>query len=344
MSIYPRTPRNFAQATMISAARLSAARPTTPTPTPTPTVQIPNAPSAPSLAHGSGSDLAVTWAAPAVDSAHDAATWFTLRFSPSGANAWTTASNVTSPYELTGLTAGAAYDVQVQGVDDAGAGAWSASGTLTTATASGAAVPNAPSISSAAPPPDGTTSKLTVAWTAPTVDGTHSAATGYNLRYSPSGAGTWTTVSGINSRYSITGLSGAAAIDVQVQAINASANVSAWSSFATGTTWGVAVAPGNLAVATAQVHGANVAPSGGANITATPAPTAVAGAAFAWSASASVLPTANLIATAADGQTNGWGQYISAPATAGTYYLWMLAQNAGGTTIGALVSSAITVS
>ena len=55
-----------------------------------------------------------------------------------------------------------------------------------------------------------------------------------------------------------------------------------------------------------------------------------------------MLPTANLIATAADGQTNGWGQYMNAPATAGTFYLWMLAQNAGGTTIGALVSSAIT--
>ena len=105
-----------------------------------------------------------------------------------------------------------------------------------------------------------------------------------------------------------------------------------------------AVAPGNLTVATAQVHGANVAPSGGANIIATPAPTAVASAVLAWSASPSATPTTNLVATSSDGQTNGWGQYISAPATAGTYYLWMLAQNAGGTTIGALVSSAITVS
>jgi hypothetical protein len=227
-------------------------------------------------------------------------------------------------------------------VNDAGVGAWSASGTLTTA--AGAAGPNAPSISSAAPPPDGTTSKLTIVWTAPTVDGTHSAATGYKLRYSPSGTGTWTTASGVSSPYSITGLSGAAAIDVEVQAIDASASVSAWSSIATGTTWGAAVAPGNLTVTTAQVHGANVAPSGGANMTAVPAPTAVAGAVFAWSPSSSVLPTTNLVATAADGQTNGWGQYISAPATAGTYYLWMLAQNAGGTTIGALVSSAITVS
>ena len=60
--------------------------------------------------------------------------------------------------------------------------------------------------------------------------------------------------------------------------------------------------------------------------------------------SAAALPTTNLIAAGADGQTNGWGQWFSAPATSGTYYLWMLAQGAGEATIGALVTSAITVS
>ena len=345
MPIYQRTPGNRSQATMIPAARLNAATPSPPPPPPppppTPAIQVPNAPAAPSLAHGSGSDLAVTWAAPAVDSVHSAATGFNLRFSPSGANTWTPATNVTSPYELSGLTAGAAYDIQVQGVNIAGGGAWSTSSTLAT---SGGGVPNAPSISSVGPPPDGTTSKLTVVWTAPTVDGTHPAATGYNLRYGPSGAGTWTTVASVSSPFSITGLSGAAAIDVEVQAVNASATPSAWSAITTGTTWGATVAPGSLTVATAQVHGTSVAPGGGANLTATPAPTAVAGAAFAWSASSSVLPTINLVVATSDGQTNGWGQYFNAPATAGTYYLWMLAQNAGGATIGALVSSAVTVS
>jgi len=68
------------------------------------------------------------------------------------------------------------------------------------------------------------------------------------------------------------------------------------------------------------------------------------GAVFAWSVSSSILPTSNLIAAAPDGQTNGWGQYFTAPATAGTYYLWMLAQGSEGEAIGALVSSAITVS
>jgi hypothetical protein len=79
-------------------------------------------------------------------------------------------------------------------------------------------------------------------------------------------------------------------------------------------------------------------------MTAVAAPTAVTGTAFAWSTSASTIPTSGLIAAAGDGQTNGWAQYFNAPATAGTYYLWMLAQGSGAVTTGALVTSAITVS
>jgi hypothetical protein len=69
----------------------------------------------------------------------------------------------------------------------------------------------------------------------------------------------------------------------------------------------------------------------------------VTGGAFVWSTNQSTLPTSGLIAAPADGQTNGWGQYFSAPATPGTYYLWLLAQGAGGVTTGALVTGAITV-
>jgi hypothetical protein len=79
-------------------------------------------------------------------------------------------------------------------------------------------------------------------------------------------------------------------------------------------------------------------------MTATPAPTAVTGAVFAWSASNSLIPTTGFVVAGPDGQTNGWGQWFGAPATAGTFYLWMLTQGAGGVTTGALVTSAITVS
>jgi len=304
---------------------------------------VPNTPAAVTLAQGSGSNLTVTWTAPATDGTHSAATAYSLRSSPSGAGTWTTVSAVTSPYTLTGLAAGAAYDVQIQASDTAGSSAWSATSTLTTA-ASGPYAPNTPAITSVAPPPNGTNSQLTVTWSAPATDGTHGAATGYNVRTSPSGAGTWTTVTGVTSPYTITGLAGATAIDVEVQATNAAASPSGWSGLTTATTWGATVAPGFWTAAATQTHNASVAPNGGVMMTAVAAPTAVTGTAFAWSTSASTIPTSGLIAAAGDGQTNGWAQYFNAPATAGTYYLWMLAQGSGAVTTGALVTSAITVS
>jgi hypothetical protein len=300
----------------------------------------PNAPATPTLVRGTGSNLTITWSAPLTDTGHSAASTYNLRSSPSGAGTWTTVSGVTSPYTLIGLTAGTAYDVEVQGGNVGGTGAWSAISTLTT-TAAGSFAPNAPSITSVAPPPDGTVTKLTVTWTAPVTDGSHSAAIGYNVRTSPTGAGTWTTVNNATSPCTVTGLTGATAIDVEVQATNA-AGSGAWSIITTATTRGASVAPANLVAASTQTHGASVAPSGGVNLFAVAAPTAVTGASFAWSTSNTVVPTTGLIAAGSDGQTNGWGQFFSAPAAPGTYYLWLLAQGSGGTT-GALVTSAITV-
>ncbi len=300
----------------------------------------PNAPAAPVLTQGSGSNLTATWSAPATDSSHSAATTYNLRSSPTGAGTWTTVSGVTSPSTITGLAAGSAYDVEVQGSNAGGIGAWSAIGTLTTA-AAGPFAPNAPSIIKVVAPPDGTATKLAVTWTAPATDGSHSAATGYNVRTSPTGAGTWTTVTNVTSPYTVTGLAGAAAIDVEVQATN-TAGSGAWSPITTATTWGATVVPANWVAASTQVHGTSVTPNGGVNMFAVAAPTAVTGGACAWSASATTVPTTGLIAASGDGQTNGYGQWFNAPATAGTYYLWLLAQGAGGT-IGALVTSAITV-
>jgi hypothetical protein len=307
------------------------------------TPQPPDAPGAATLNEGSGSDLMVSWTAPAIDSTHGAATGFNLRSSPSGAGTWTVVSGVTSPFDLPGLLAGAAIDVQLQSTNAAGTSEWSSTSTLTTA-ATGPYAPNAPAITSVAPPADGTNSKLTVTWTAPAVDGTHGAATGYNLRSSASGAGTWTNVSGVTSPYTLTGLAGATAIDVEVQATNAAASPGAWSAVTTGTTWGCTIAWGSWQVGASQVHNSPVAPNTGVNITAVAAPTAVTGASFAWSASNTSVPTTGLIATTTDGQTNGWGQWFNAPATTGTFYLWALPQGAGSATIGVLVSSAITVS
>jgi hypothetical protein len=309
----------------------------------TPTPHPPNTPGAATLNQGSGSDLLVTWTAPAIDSTHSAANGFNLRSSPFGAGTWSVVSGVNSPYDLSGLAAGAAVDVQLQAANAAGTSAWSATSTLTTAP-TGPYSPNAPAIISGTPPADGTNSKLIVTWTAPSVDGTHGAATGYNLRSSPSGAGSWTTVSAVTSPYTLTGLAGATAIDVEVQATNAAASPGAWSAIRTSTTWGCTVVWGSWQAGASQVHNSPVAPNTGVNITAVAAPTAVTGASFAWSAGNSTVPTTGLISTTTDGQTNGWGQWFNAPATTGTFYLWALPQGAGSATIGALVSSAITVS
>ena len=333
------------QTRWVQPAHGRAGEPSTPAtiaPSP-PTPGTPNTPSSASLAQGAGSDLTVTWTAPAIDSTHGAATGFNLRSSPYGAGTWTTVSGVTSPYDLSGLAAGAAIDVQLQSSNATGTSPWSAISTLTTA-AAGPYAPNAPAIASVAPPVDGTNTKLTVTWTAPAIDSTHGAATGFNVRSSPAGANTWTTVTGVTSPYRLTGLTGATALNVEVQGTNAAASPGAWSAATTATTWGTTVAPGGWTAAAAQVHNTNVAPNGGVQMTVTAAPTAVTGAAFAWSASNSAIPTTGLIAAAADGQTNGWAQYFNAPATAGTFYLWMLVQGAGATTTGALVTSAITVS
>jgi hypothetical protein len=337
MAIYPQTPGNRAQAIMMPVARPVAAAPT-----PIHTTSLPNTPQGLSLAQGLGADLTVTWSAPAIDDTHGAAAGYNLQYSPAGASNWTTVSNVTSPYDLSGLAAGIGIDVRIQSTNAAGASTWSAASTLTTAI--GQSAPNAPTISAVVAPPDGTNTSLLVTWTAPTADSTHSAAAGYNLRYRTSTTGSWTTVSGVTSPHTIIGLAGATAIDVEVQATSSSGTPGIWSDVSTGSTWGATVVPGDWSAATTQVHGANIAPNGGVNLIATPAPTAVTGAAFGWSSSASSMPTtANLISAAPDSQANGWGQYFAAPATSGTYYLWMLAQGSGGLTIGALVTPPITV-
>ena len=193
----------------------------------------PNTPSAVSLAQGAGSDLTVTWSAPAIDSTHSAATGYNLQSSPSGAGTWTIVSGVVSPCDLSGFAAGTAIDVQVQASNASGSSGWSATTTLTTAsTAPVLSEPNVPSGVSLA---QGTGSDLTVTWTAPVVDGTHSAATGFNLQSSPSGAGTWTIVSGVTSPYDLSGLAAGAAIDVQLQSSNTT-GTSAWSATTTLTT------------------------------------------------------------------------------------------------------------
>src|SRR5215469_10623114 len=138
------------------------------------------------------------------------------------------------------------------------------------------------------------------------VDGHHSAATGYNLRYSQSGAGTWTTGSGVNSPCSITGLSGAAGADVEVQ--HASSIASASSAITTGTTRipdrrrcaGPWHRPG--AGRWCEPH-RNTRSDRGCRCC------------HCLVRDPTLRPTTNLVTASSDGQTtatNGWGQYFNA--------------------------------
>ncbi len=105
MPVYPRAPRVPYRGTGIMRSAGSSV---------SQTIMVPNIPGALSLAQGNGSDLTVAWAAPTVDATHSAAMTYNLRSSPSGANSWTVVSGVASPYDLSGLAAATAIDVQIQ--------------------------------------------------------------------------------------------------------------------------------------------------------------------------------------------------------------------------------------
>ena len=305
-------------------------------------VPAPNTPASISLAQGSGSDLTVIWTAPVIDNMHGAATKSNLRSSPAGAGTWTTVSDVTSPYDLSGLAVDTAIDVQLQNSNAKGMSAWSDTSTLTTA-AGGLYAPNVPAITGVAPPPDGTTSKLKVSWTPPVIDTNHGAATGFNLRYSVHATNSWTVVSGVNTGSVINGLAGGTSYDVQVAATNAStASPGSWSSSTTANTYGATLTAGELSAGLSQTRGASLLPSGGLNFYAVAAPTAPAFGYVAFGTSGTILPTTGLLVAGPAG-TNKFGAYCNAPATAGTYYVWDIMQNSGSVVIGALVAGPITV-
>ncbi len=303
-------------------------------------VFIPNVPSAASLAQGTSSNLTVTWTTPAADSTHGSATGFNLRSSPSGAGTWTTVTGVTSPYTLAGLAGASAIDVQIQSSDAIGASAWSATSTLTTGTAI-TYPPNAPAMTGVAPVPNGTVTQLTVAWAVSAIDGTHGAATGYDLEYSVHAANSWTTVTSVASPYTITGLASGTSYDVQLRGKNAATtSPSAWSASTTASTYSTVMSWNTVTTPVVHNSGGNVF-----NLHTTPNPSGTVGVNFDWSTSATTntmtapSPTQSLGSGGYPINTNEWGGYVTAPATAGTYYLWGLVNDNSG----ALVSAAITV-
>ena len=135
-------------------------------------------------------------------------------------------------YDLSGLTNGVEYEVQVRAESSVGEGPWSPVSTGTPET-----TPGAPSIDSVTPGDE----TLAVAWSAPATDGGRDI-TSYDLRYirsdAPSKADSnWTERDGIWTsgalRHILSGLTNGVDYDVQVRAVNAVGNGS-WSGAGAG--------------------------------------------------------------------------------------------------------------
>jgi prophage DNA circulation protein len=292
------------------------------------------------------SAVTLSWTASATDGTHDAATAYAVSFGTTGtswtlaAGAWTSGTTAT----VTGLAHATAYYFQVVASNAAGSRGAVATGSAIT---TGTAPPNVPSIGSVAPTLDGTTSKLTVTWAAPTTDGTHDAATGYDLQWSVHAAGAWTLVSNVGSGAVITGLTAGTSYDVQVRARNGStASPSAWSPTMTASTNGLSVVWGSLGP-TSPVSHTGSWPAGGLNFVVGSTPPAGTVGWIGYSATAAPVPGSSLNGAilAGTGGSGGdsFGLYLNPPATAGTWYVFAILKNSGGTVIGALVSGAITV-
>ena len=90
----------------------------------------PAQPDAPSLTVASSSSITVAFTDP--DDGGSAITSRNVRYRETGTNAWTTLSDETFPYTITGLNSATEYDVQIQAVNAEGSSEWSDAATATT--------------------------------------------------------------------------------------------------------------------------------------------------------------------------------------------------------------------
>ncbi len=302
---------------------------------------VPNAPGSFTASAGSPAYSAVnlTWAAPGTDSTHGPAASYQVSYRVNDTGSWTVGPTVWvgTSTTVSGLAHDTLYGFKVDAINSAGVNVSGATTTLTT----DYAPPNAPAPPAVTAVPDGTTSKLTVIWSAPATDGTHDAATGYNLRYSVHAADTWTTLTAVSSGAVITGLASGTSYDVQVQGTNGSTtSPGAWSSSGTASTysstvaWGISGAPQS-----SFVHGSgnvNGVSSAGMNADFSINPPGVD---FAMAASNTTIPVTGLQSVSYAGPAYQWAAYYPVPSPPGTYYFWAFATDGSG----ALVSSVITV-
>ncbi|WP_309640777.1 fibronectin type III domain-containing protein [Flavobacterium sp.] len=177
----------------------------------TPTCAVPTALVASNVANTTAT---LSWAAVA------GATSYNIQYRKTGTTTWTTTTATTATKSLTGLTAGSAYDFQVQAVCLI-TSAYSAIANFTTIAYS-CGTPTALTASAI------TTTTATISWS------TVSGATSYNIQGRVLGTTTWTLLTSNTASLAVTGLTAGTTYEFQVQAV--CAITSAYSSLASFTT------------------------------------------------------------------------------------------------------------
>jgi hypothetical protein len=254
--------------------------------------------------------IAVSWQTP---SSGGAVSYYVVQYRVSGTTPWTGSASVSgvTSYQITALQAGTSYDIVVLAQNAAGAG--TGSSILTVATSGTSQLTPPPQVSGLAPNPT-STSAIQLSWS--TQSGS-SAATSFTIQYRLTGVSSWTSsVSGITgTATTITGLQASTSYDFEVIGINAAGSGTP-SSVVTAVTLSGSVnsITWNLLPTGPYTHGSGAI---GVNALISPASAPVQ---FGFSQSATTPPTSWTNATLVN--SNLWGAYLSAPGSAGSWYVW----------------------
>jgi hypothetical protein len=241
------------------------------------------------------------------------ATAYTVQYRIAGTTTWAVVGqNIgATSFTIQGLQSATSYDFTAVAANNVGTGP--ASTTLTAATLTAGVVPGSPTSVAIT---NLSATSLTCSWAAPSVGG---AGMVYTVQYRISGQSTWSSAANNLSAtsYTVTNLVPATSYDIRITASNSfgtgspSATITAQTAqlagLVTSITW--ALAPnGNY------THGVG---SMGVNAHVNPAAAQIQ---FGFSTSQTVPPATWV--TAVNVNTDFWGQYLSTPATTGTWYAW----------------------
>ena len=169
---------------------------------------------------------AVTWSAPANTGTPSG---YEVSYSSDNGANWNGTTTVTGTQQtFTGLSADTPYSFRVVAIGVYG-------GRSDPSTVSARTLPYPPNPPTNLSLTDGTSSSLSLAFSAPALDATHGVPTGYRVEYSSNGGLSWSQTSWSSLGGTVSGLSGNQEYRFRVLAFNAGGN-SGYTSVATGTT------------------------------------------------------------------------------------------------------------